>query len=147
MNIYDPDLMRARAWWWRWSCLCSPLLPQTSRHQQTRRSQRWTAWRKKKSWMIQTGTYRYPPLVSPVLLIRIRIHRIHMFLGLLDPDTDPSVRGKDPNLDPDPLVRGMDPRIQIRIHPKMSAAMPHWCRQCCGSWIRCLCFDPWIRDG
>jgi hypothetical protein len=30
----------------------------------------------------------------------LRIHRIHMFLGLLDPDPDP---------DPDPLVRGMDP--------------------------------------
>jgi hypothetical protein len=36
--------------------------------------------------------------------LRIRI-RIHMFLGLLDPD--PLVRGMDP--DPDPLVRGMDP--------------------------------------
>jgi hypothetical protein len=31
--------------------------------------------------------------------------RIHMFLGLLDPD-------------PDPLVRCMDPRIQIQIHNK-----------------------------
>jgi hypothetical protein len=30
-----------------------------------------------------------------------------MFLGLLDPDPDPLVRGMDP--DPDPLVRGMDP--------------------------------------
>jgi hypothetical protein len=29
-----------------------------------------------------------------------------MFLGLLDPDPDPLVRGMD--LDPDPLVRGMD---------------------------------------
>jgi hypothetical protein len=33
----------------------------------------------------------------------IRIHQIHMFLGLLD--SDPIVRG----IDPDPLVRGMDP--------------------------------------
>jgi hypothetical protein len=33
-----------------------------------------------------------------VLRIRIRIHRIHMFLGLLDPD---------------PLVRGMDPDPSI----------------------------------
>jgi hypothetical protein len=33
--------------------------------------------------------------------------RIHVFLGLLDPDPDPLVRGMDPN--PDPLVRGMDP--------------------------------------
>ncbi len=36
--------------------------------------------------------------------IRIRIHRIHIFLGL--PDTGPSVRGMDPEpdpaLDPDP---------------------------------------------
>jgi hypothetical protein len=26
-----------------------------------------------------------------VLWFRIRIHRIHMFLGLLDPDPDPSI--------------------------------------------------------
>jgi hypothetical protein len=32
-----------------------------------------------------------------VLPIRIWIHRIHMFLGLLDPDPDPSVRGMDPD--------------------------------------------------
>jgi hypothetical protein len=31
--------------------------------------------------------------------IRIRIHRIRMFLGNLDPDPDPLVRG----MDPDPL--------------------------------------------
>jgi hypothetical protein len=38
--------------------------------------------------------------ITAVLRIRIRnqIPRIHMILGLLDPD-----------LDPDPLVRGMDP--------------------------------------
>ncbi len=30
-----------------------------------------------------------------------------MFLGLLDPDPDPVVRG----MDPDPLVRGMDPDL------------------------------------
>ncbi len=30
-----------------------------------------------------------------------------MFLGLLEPDPNPLVRGMDP--DPDPLVRGMDP--------------------------------------
>jgi hypothetical protein len=38
--------------------------------------------------------------------IRIRIHRIHMFLGLQDPD--PLVRGMDPDpepaLDPDPSI-------------------------------------------
>jgi hypothetical protein len=33
--------------------------------------------------------------------IRIQIHRIHMFWGLLDPDTDPLVRGMDPDPDPD----------------------------------------------
>jgi hypothetical protein len=37
-----------------------------------------------------------------MLRIRIRIHRIHMFLGLLDPDPDPLVRGMDP--DPDPVL-------------------------------------------
>jgi hypothetical protein len=31
----------------------------------------------------------------PVLRIRIRIHRIHMFLGLLDPDPDPSIISKN----------------------------------------------------
>jgi hypothetical protein len=45
-------------------------------------------------------------LIKPVL--RIRIHRIHTFLGLLDPDPDPLVRGMDPDpdaaLDPDPSI-------------------------------------------
>ncbi len=36
-------------------------------------------------------------LQKPMLRIRIRIHRIHMFLGLLDPDPDPLVRGMDPD--------------------------------------------------
>jgi hypothetical protein len=44
-------------------------------------------------------------VLRSVLRILIRIHVIHMFLGLLDPN-------------PDPLFRGMDPRI--RIHTKMS---------------------------
>ncbi len=30
-------------------------------------------------------------------MFRIRIHRIHMFLGLPDPDPDPIVRGMDPD--------------------------------------------------
>ncbi len=38
----------------------------------------------------------------------IRIHRIHMFLGLLDPDPDPSVRGMDPDPDLDP---DLDPSV------------------------------------
>ncbi len=37
---------------------------------------------------------------TPVFQIRIQIHRIHMFLGL--PDPDPLVRGMD--LDPDPSI-------------------------------------------
>ncbi len=45
--------------------------------------------------------------ITVVLRIRIQIHWIHVFLGLLDPD--PLVRGMDPDLDPDSLVRGMDP--------------------------------------
>ncbi len=39
-------------------------------------------------------------------VLRIRIHRIHMFLGL--PDPDPLVSGMDPDpdpaLDPDPSI-------------------------------------------
>jgi hypothetical protein len=30
-------------------------------------------------------------------VLRIRIHLIHMFLGLWDPDPDPLVRGMDPD--------------------------------------------------
>jgi hypothetical protein len=37
---------------------------------------------------------------KPVFRIRIRIHRIHMFLGLKDPAPDPLVRGMDPAPDP-----------------------------------------------
>jgi|688.fasta_scaffold196355_1 hypothetical protein len=39
-------------------------------------------------------------LLQPVL--RIRVYKIHMFLGLPDPDSDPLVRDTDPDLDPDP---------------------------------------------
>ncbi len=41
-------------------------------------------------------------LFTAVLRIRIwiRIRRLCMFLGLLDPDLDPLVRGMDPDLDP-----------------------------------------------
>ncbi len=44
-------------------------------------------------------------------MIRIRIHRIHVFFGL--PDPDPLVRSRDPDLDPDP-----DPSISIIIMKK-----------------------------
>jgi hypothetical protein len=36
-------------------------------------------------------------VLTAVLRIRIRIHRIHMFLGLLDLDSDPLIRGMDPD--------------------------------------------------
>ncbi len=36
--------------------------------------------------------------------IQILIHRIHMFLGLLDPDPDLLVRGMEPAPDPDPSI-------------------------------------------
>jgi hypothetical protein len=44
-----------------------------------------------------------------MILAALRI-RIHMFLGLLDPGPDPSVRGMDPDLDPD-LDPDPDPTI------------------------------------
>jgi hypothetical protein len=40
-------------------------------------------------------------VLTAVLQIGIRIHRIQMFLGLLDSDPDPLVRGMDPDLDQD----------------------------------------------
>jgi hypothetical protein len=46
------------------------------------------------------STYYYKGLRSQVVL-RIRIHRIHVFLGLLDPD--PLVRRMDPDPAPDPV--------------------------------------------
>ena len=39
---------------------------------------------------------------SRSILIRIRIHWIHMILGIPEPDLDPLVRGMDP--DPDPTL-------------------------------------------
>ena len=39
--------------------------------------------------------------ITAVLRIRIQIPRIHVFLGLLDPDPDLLVRGMDPDPDPD----------------------------------------------
>ncbi len=41
-------------------------------------------------------------VLRTMLWIRIRIHRIHMFLGLPDPDL--TVRGMDPAPDPDPSI-------------------------------------------
>jgi hypothetical protein len=45
-----------------------------------------------------------PDILTPVLRIRIRIRRIRMFFGLLDPYSDPLVRGMDPDPDPDPSI-------------------------------------------
>jgi hypothetical protein len=45
--------------------------------------------------MLQSRNVRCP-------VLRIRVRRIHMFWGLLDPDPDPVVRGMDP--DPDPSI-------------------------------------------
>jgi hypothetical protein len=61
---------------------------------------------------------RYPNAVFRIR-IRIRIHRIHVFFGL--PDPDPLVRGIDPDpaldpaLDPDPaLAPDPDPSIIVQ---------------------------------
>jgi hypothetical protein len=48
-------------------------------------------------WCQPGETKREKHTKKPVLWIRIRICRIRMFLGLLDPDPDPLVRGTDPN--------------------------------------------------
>ncbi len=40
-------------------------------------------------------------VLTAVLQIQIRIHRINVFLGLLDPDPGPLVRGMDPDPDLD----------------------------------------------
>jgi hypothetical protein len=49
----------------------------------------------------QITTGYYPYTYNPVLVLRIRIRSIRtLFLGPLDPDTDTSVRGTDP----DPLI-------------------------------------------
>ncbi len=42
-------------------------------------------------------------IIGGVVLTAVLQIRIHVFLGLLDPDLDPDplVRGMDPNLDPD----------------------------------------------
>ncbi len=54
--------------------------------------------------MAPRGKKKAVTVVQAVFRIRIRIHRIHMFLGL--PDPDPLVRGMDPDpaLDPNPSI-------------------------------------------
>ncbi len=56
---------------------------------------------------IQTENHsglHHPHFVA-VVWIRIRIRRIRMFLGLLDPDPDPLVRGTAPDLDPSIIMK------------------------------------------
>jgi hypothetical protein len=43
-------------------------------------------------------------MFASVLRIQIRIRRIHMILGLLDPDPDPLVRVVDQDPDTDPSI-------------------------------------------
>jgi hypothetical protein len=50
-------------------------------------------------------------LMKPVL--RIRIRKIHMFLGLTDPDPDPLVRDTDPNADPSIIKQNSKKNIDI----------------------------------
>jgi hypothetical protein len=50
-------------------------------------------------------------------VLRIRIGRIHMFLGLTDPD--PLVKGMDPALDLDP-----DPDPSIIMQKKLEKLIP-----------------------
>ncbi len=58
------------------------------------------------SWkcLFSLGDDKYK--IPAVFRIRIQIHRIHVFLGL--PDPDPLIRGMDPDpdlaLDPDPSI-------------------------------------------
>ncbi len=55
-----------------------------------------------KDWRVFCGNWKLGSgvVVLCVAVLRIRIHRIHMFLGLLDPDS--LVRCLDP--DPDPSI-------------------------------------------
>jgi hypothetical protein len=53
---------------------------------------------------LQAGGLHLMIVSKSVLRIRIRIHRIRMFLGLPDPAPDPLVRGMDPEPVPDPSV-------------------------------------------
>ncbi len=46
--------------------------------------------------------YKKNPVLRIQIQIRIRIHRIHMFWGLLYQDLDSLVKGMDPDLAPDP---------------------------------------------
>jgi hypothetical protein len=57
-----------------------------------------------------------------------------MVLGL--PDTDPLVRGMDPDPGPDPLVRDMDPRIWIRNMISVVDPSPHGSAMILVGWIR-----------
>jgi hypothetical protein len=48
-------------------------------------------------YFMEIINYQDPNLTGFVAVLRIRIRQISMFLGLLDPDPDPLVRGTDPD--------------------------------------------------
>jgi hypothetical protein len=48
-------------------------------------------------YLMITGEARWPGGFNFQAVLRIRIHRIRMFLDLLDPDPDTLVRGADPD--------------------------------------------------
>ncbi len=73
-----------------------PRGPVPSRSKSTERGKIGSAYDEFKRFFV-VSKYRAP---EPVL--RIRIHRIHMFLGL--PDPDPLVRGMIPDPDQDPSI-------------------------------------------
>jgi hypothetical protein len=56
--------------------------------------------------LYELGTYQRYCIIYLALepVLRIRIRRIRMFLGLQDPDPDPIVRGMDPDPEPDHSV-------------------------------------------
>jgi hypothetical protein len=59
-----------------------------------------------------SGVHRVHDDFGAVFRIRIQIHRIHMFLGLQDPDPNPPVKGMDPDSAPDlDLAPDSDPSI------------------------------------
>ncbi len=78
----------------------------------------------RKTYRCSYARYRYPPV------LRVRIHRIRMFLGLLDPD--PLVRGTDPAQDPAP-----DPSIIAKIARKTLSLLTSFLL----FWLFCWCLE------
>jgi hypothetical protein len=76
--------------------------------------------RYKKHFYTSLGSARHTS-IKITSVFRIRIHRIHVFFGL--PDPDPLVRGMDPDpdpaLDPDPFII-MQKLIRKTFNPTIS---------------------------